>query len=137
MQTRRALGLLAGLATSCGPRAEPTHPVGTQFIEVEYPPPPAQIEEVTERLAGRPECSWMDGAYAWQGRRWEWVAGAWVIPPPGCTRAPAMLFWSTGPKPQLCYVPPAWYPTSPDRGAGNRSPCRPATPCLTPASNAP
>lgn len=137
MRLSQALGIAGTLAAACGPRPEPTHPVGTEFIEVDYPPPPAQIEEMTETLAGRPECFWMDGSYFWQGRRWEWAPGSWVVPPTGCVRSPGTLFWSTGREPRLCYVPPAWYPTDLSRMVGKRSPCPAAIPCLNPAPNAP
>ena len=86
-------GLLSVLLLACGSTPTPTRPVGNEFIEVDYPPPPAQIEEFTEELAGRPECKWLDGYYAWQGRRWEWIPGLWVVPPLACARAPGSLAW--------------------------------------------
>ncbi|HEY8945174.1 MAG TPA: hypothetical protein VIM73_12975, partial [Polyangiaceae bacterium] len=105
---------------SCGARVEPARPVGKEFIEVDYPPPPAQIEEMTETLAGRPDCRWMDGSYSWQGRRWEWSGGRWVVPPAGCAHFPGTLFWSKPPKARLYYTPAGWYPTDPSRRGNDR-----------------
>lgn len=124
------------LGMSCGPRAEPSRPVGSEFVEVDYPPPPAQIEEMTEALPGRPECSWMDGSYVWQGRRWEWISGQWVVPPQGCARAPGTVFWSKPPEARLYYTPPSWYPTNASRRA-EQAPCPPAVPCLNRAPTVP
>jgi release factor glutamine methyltransferase len=62
-------------ALACGARREPPRPVADDFIEVEYPPPPAQVEEMSEELAGRPECIWQDGHYEWSGRRYRWIPG--------------------------------------------------------------
>ncbi len=116
--------LLLPLLAACGRTPEPTRPVAEEFVEVGYPPPPAQIEERDAALAGRPECSWLDGHYEWRGRRWQWQSGKWVIPPPDCVYAPPGVSYSRPPDAKLYYTPPGWYPRS-----GKRD-CAPAVPCL-------
>lgn len=118
--------LLAALG--CGGPIEAARPVGSEFIEVDYPHPPAQVEEMTERLNGRPECRWLDGYYRWQGRRWEWVPGQWFVPPARCARAPGSLSWSKERPPKLYYTPPYWYSTDLNRQALGPA-CAPPVPC--------
>lgn len=103
------LVVLSFLVVACSRDVTPTRPVGREFIEVDYPPPPAQIEEIPKELAGHPECSWEDGYYVWQGRRWSWTSGQWVIPPTGCVRAPGSLTWAERGEPKLYYTPPYYY----------------------------
>ncbi|MFO7179040.1 MAG: YXWGXW repeat-containing protein [Pseudomonadota bacterium] len=127
---RRALVAVAAYAvTACARQAEPARPVADQFIEVDYPPPPAEVEERDERLAGRPECVWMDGHWAWVGRRWRWTSGEWVVPPPGCLRAPPTLSWSRDTPARLYYTPPRWYRPSAEDPA-RAEPCAAPIPCL-------
>ena len=121
-------GLVPMALLACGSPAPAARPVGSEFIEVEYPPPPARIEELTEKLPGRPDCTWIDGHYAWLGRRWEWVPGLWVVPPPSCARAPATLTWMRRDPPQLYYTPPYWYPTDATSPVKART-CPPPIPC--------
>ncbi len=103
----------AVLACSCGggvPLA-PTgpHPLHVQeFVEVEFPPPPAQIEEMSESFEGDGDCAWVDGYYLWDGH-WNWQAGRWVVPPEGCYYAPPKMAWSNARDPKLYYSPPRWY----------------------------
>jgi hypothetical protein len=87
-----------------------THPPHLQeFIAVEYPPPPAQIEEITPRHPKRPECAWVDGYPAWVGRRWVFQPGQWVRAAEGCYYAPAVVAWSKAGEPRLYYSAPRWY----------------------------
>jgi hypothetical protein len=102
------------VALACGPRTSlpPTgpHPPHVQeFVLVEYPPPPAQIEEIVEQIADAPECVWVDGHYAWEERRFVWHPGQWVLPAEGCYYAPAVTAWSRVGEPRLYYTPPRWY----------------------------
>lgn len=94
-----------------------------------YPPPPAQVEEMSESLEGHPECRWLDGHYEWRGRRWLWVSGEWVVPPAGCRYEPGVLDWGTGDPPKLYYTPPRWYAPGKVAGAGRDVDCPPATSC--------
>ncbi len=74
--------VLLGL-TACG-RSLPGPPKGmppsTAFIEIPFPPPPAQIELIPERPHGR--SVWVDGSWEWTGMRWRWKDGGWFEPPP-------------------------------------------------------
>lgn len=128
--------LISALLVACGRTVTPTLPVGREFIEVDFPPPPAQIEEFPESLAGKPECSWEDGSYAWQGRRWSWVPGRWVIPPSGCARAPGALTWAERGEAKLYYTPPYYYAKAIEL-ASQPGICPEPTPCQTNAASAP
>ena len=75
------------------------------YVVVEYPPPPAKVEETGEAPSDR--CAWVDGHWEYIGRRWEWRAGEWVVPPPLCRLAPARIAWEER---ELRYHPPRWYP---------------------------
>lgn len=126
--SRAALILGLAVTLACGSPLEAARPVGSEFIEVDYPPPPAQIEEMSESLSGRPECRWLDGHYRWQGRRWEWVAGQWVVPRPRCARVPGSTSWSKERPPKLYYTPPYWYSTDASRPA-KAGACAAPVPC--------
>jgi hypothetical protein len=107
----RFVPVLLPLACGGGLALAPTgpHPIGAQeFVEVEYPPPPAQIEELAEELEGHSECLWIDGHYRWSGR-WVWIPGRWVVPPEDCYYAPTVVAWSRTREPKLYYSPPRWY----------------------------
>ena len=114
------LALLCAVACSRAPQT--VRPVAADFQEVAYPPPPAQVEEVSEELPGRPECSWLDGHYEWRGRKWIWLPGEWIVAPEDCTYAPGLVQWGSGANARLYYTPPRWY-----RADGK-------TPCSAPAS---
>ena len=88
-------------------------------VSVDFPPPPAKIEEIplSDRSGNR--CAWRDGFWDWTGRRWEWQAGRAVLAPPGCRLAEIKLEWTTD---SLSFYRPAWYP---DPAATN-----PAKACL-------
>ncbi len=109
---RRWLFCLLPLACATTTELVPkgTHPPHLQeFVEVEYPPPPAQIEEITPRHPADPDCAWLDGYPTWLGRRWVWQPGHWVRPIEGCYYAPPVVAWSKAGEPRLYYSPPRWY----------------------------
>jgi len=122
---KRWLFVAAGCALGCRDAAPPPQPVASEFQEVPYPPPPAQVEETTAELAGRPECRWIDGHYEFRGRKWQWARGDWVIPPAGCSYAPRVLAW--GADRQLYYTPPRWY------RADGKTTCQAPPSCRPPA----
>lgn len=106
------------------------HQAGLErVIEAEYPPPPAQVEHVGPRPD--PTCVWVDGYWEFRGRRWEWLAGGWFVPPRGCYRAPPEMFWTLGEDTsgpgKLFYRLPAWYPAA--EGARTTGQCADARPC--------
>jgi hypothetical protein len=85
----RSLALLialavAALAAACG-SSLPTPETGvhprdyTTFVEVPYPPPPARVEFVPPKPADG--AVWVDGQWDWEGKRWVWLPGGWVMPP--------------------------------------------------------
>lgn len=81
---------LAAAALACGAKTVPTpayvgQPPGA-LVEVPYPPPPARVEFVPEKP--RDDAVWVDGEWIWQGRRYAWKPGRWVVPPPGASFAP-------------------------------------------------
>ena len=51
------------------------------LVEVDYPPPPARVEFVTDKPSD--DAVWLNGEWMWTGRRWGWKPGGWVIPPQG------------------------------------------------------
>jgi hypothetical protein len=122
----RALGSTL-VCLACARAPESVRPVASEFTEVGYPPPPAQIETIDERLAGRPECHSLDGHYEWRGRRWQWLSGEWMIPPADCHYAPSVLSWGPPPNARLYYTPPRWY------RADGKTQC----PAPTPSQNRP
>lgn len=122
------------LATACATTTElvpkGSHPPHLQeFVTVEYPPPPAQVEEITPRHPKNPECAWVDGFPAWVGRRWIWQPGRWVRPVEGCYYAPPVVAWSKVGEPQLYYSPPRWYREGALAMSGPRAFCTAPPPC--------
>lgn len=109
---RLTLALLGAVAVACGSslRAPPRGPhLGLEPpLYVEYPPPPAQIEDIPPDPGGK--CVWIDGHWEWLARRWEWHAGRWVVPPEGCYYAGMSLAWlpSVGGG-NLSYLKARWY----------------------------
>ncbi len=102
--------VLACAASTRLPPAGPHPPHIQEFVPVAYPPPPAQVEEIPSGVKN-PECAWVDGHYTWEGRRWEWQSGRWVVPAPGCYYAPPVVAWSKAGDARLYYTPPRWYKT--------------------------
>ncbi len=65
------------------------------FEAVPYPPPPARVELVPDSPG--PRAVWIDGEWLWNGRRWAWKEGSWVVPPPAYRFARwAVVFRSDG-----------------------------------------
>lgn len=81
---------LAAAALACGGTRAPAPAYVAQptsaLVEVPYPPPPARVELVPEKPHA--DAVWIDGEWVWQGRRYAWKPGRWVIPPPGASFAP-------------------------------------------------
>jgi WXXGXW repeat (2 copies) len=101
------------LLAACGVSRLITVPSGPQPpkatpVNVDYPPPPAKIEEIPlSEHPGSNACLWRDGYWDWTGRRWEWQGGRAVIPPASCRFAEPKLRWTTE---SLSFYRPAWYP---------------------------
>jgi hypothetical protein len=100
------------LLSACGGARLATVPSGpqperAQPVSVDFPPPPAKIEEIPLSHRARNRCLWRDGFWDWTGQRWEWQAGRAVIAPAGCFFSEAKLEWTTD---SLSFYRPAWYP---------------------------
>jgi hypothetical protein len=82
------LAILGVVLTACSGRV-PHPPYTTQptsaLVEVDYPPPPARVEYVTEQPARN--TVWLNGEWTWTGRRWGWKPGGWVVVPQGAAYA--------------------------------------------------
>ena len=111
---RRAVacaGLAAALVACAGPRLVTVPsgppPATAQAVKVDYPPPPAKIEEIAISHGTKSPCVWRDGYWDWTGRRWEWQPGRAVLAPAGCRFADPKLEWTTD---SLSFYRPAWYP---------------------------
>ena len=84
--------LLAGLIAACGPVAVPrpaqVQVVADDYVAVPFLPQPPPVELVPARPtapAGDPV--WADGGWQWNGERFRWDPGAWVVVPTGAKRA--------------------------------------------------
>ncbi len=121
--------LLGMLAVACRTQQVPRPPTGPHrpgledVEQVDYPPPPARIENIDLQAHRDDGCVWVDGAWRWNGRRWAWEPGAWVRPPPGCYYAPGESFWqpSEGGPGVLFHRNPAFYPEA--TAGGDLQPC--------------
>ena len=77
---------------SCGPPTvvRPTHVqvVADDYVPVPFLPQPPPVELVPPWPA-TPEGSpvWADGGWQWNGERFRWDPGAWVVVPAGARRA--------------------------------------------------
>lgn len=139
LRTTLALALVLSAFQACanpvpGPPTGPHQADAAQkALIVQKAPPPVQLECVPPQP--REECVWIDGSWLWAGRRWEWLVGAWVIPPPGCYHAHAYSQWlnagATGEgksDDRLFYFPASWYPTTPGGKCAEPKVCLEATP---------
>jgi hypothetical protein len=107
------------LAVACGGPRLVTVPTGPQPaaavpIQVDYPPPPAKVEEIRIAQGSNGPCVWRDGFWDWTGGRWLWQDGRAVLPAAGCVFAQGKLLWTTD---SLSFYRPAWYPDPAQRPA--------------------
>src|SRR4051812_1756197 len=97
--------VLAVALTTCSSRIPAPPSTGqpqSALVEVDYPPPPARVEFVPAQP--RAGAVWVRGAWLWEGRRWGWKPGAWVVPPEGAAyavpvvvrRSDGRLFFAAG-----------------------------------------
>jgi hypothetical protein len=103
-----SLLLLLG-STACGYPSIPRPPYSPQptsaLTVITHEPPPARVEHAP----ARPDVEgavWLDGEWAWHGRRWTWTPGRWVAPAEGTTYSP----WCTvrAPDGTLYFAPAVW-----------------------------
>ena len=60
--------------------------VSSAYDEVPYPPPPARVEFVPK--PPQKGAVWLDGEWTWEGTRYAWKRGRWVLPPANARFAP-------------------------------------------------
>jgi hypothetical protein len=136
---RVSLATLAVSLAACGGVHLVTVPSGPQPpkaepVSVDFPPPPAKIEEIPLSHRSGNRCVWRDGFWDWTGRRWEWQAGRAVLTPPSCRFAEGKLEWTTD---SLSFYRPAWYPDPTQSPAAKNClevACIPAASSTTPES---
>jgi len=110
---------LSLLVLACGGPRLVTVPLGPRPaqvapVKVDYPPPPAEIEEIRIAQGSGGRCVWRDGYWDWTGGRWEWQGGRAVLPSKGCLYAEGKLLWSAD---SLSFYRPAWYPDPAEKTA--------------------
>jgi len=107
----RSAAVVLLLIACAGPKlvTVPTgaQPAGAAPVRVDYPPPPAKIEEIRIARHSGGACVWRDGYWDWTGGRWEWQDGRPVLPIKGCLYAQSKLVWTPD---SLSFYRPAWYP---------------------------
>jgi hypothetical protein len=105
---------LAALVTSasmmaCGsssiPRPTFVQQETSALVAVPHEPPPARVEHAP----ARPDAGgivWIDGEWAWHGKKWWWTPGRWLVPPAGAKYSP----WCTVRAPDgiLYFAPAGW-----------------------------
>jgi hypothetical protein len=92
-------------------------------VRVPMPPPPAQIESLSQEPPG-PDCRWVDGQWAWTSQRWDWWPGGWIQPPPDCRHSLPSLTWvDEQGTPALYYRPGRWYSVNEPKACPNPAPC--------------
>ncbi len=126
------VALLFALACGSSLRIPPSgpHPENARQLIVDYPPPPARVERVPPDPGET--CVWVDGHWDWRGRQWEWEAGNWFVPPPGCHYASPRLAWiDTARGGTLYFTPPGWFPAEAQEPSTSKNACKPPLVCGT------
>lgn len=85
-----AAAAVAGALVACGAARLPAPKYVGQPTEAlqraDYPPPPARVEFVPEQP--KDDAVWIDGEWTWQGRRYAWKPGRWLVPPSNAKYSP-------------------------------------------------
>ncbi|MEO7094474.1 MAG: YXWGXW repeat-containing protein [Polyangiales bacterium] len=107
-----------------GPKLVDHAPGAGEGVCVPYPPPAPKAEEIPERPTD--DHVYVDGQWSWQTRRWVWVPGGWVVPPPGASYAQ----WKTErlQNGAIAYYQGHWHQRSPTPYDANASIVCPAPP---------
>ncbi|MCL2723524.1 MAG: hypothetical protein FWD69_03715 [Polyangiaceae bacterium] len=110
-----ALALLVTLpaTVSCGgsPLARPprVQVKSEDYVAVPFPPRPPLVEVVPPRP--RNDAVWVDGGWDWDGDRYRWTAGSWVIAPEGA-RFARWVIVRRNTDGQLFFAPSGWRDTN-------------------------
>ncbi len=86
---RIGVGILMALV-ACGsarlPRPTYVQQPSEALLEANYPPPPGKSEVVP--ASPRSDAVWIDGEWLWQGSRYAWKTGRWVVAPASASYSP-------------------------------------------------
>lgn len=107
MRIRFTIVAGASLALACSsrlPHPQYTNQPTSALVEVDFPAPPARVEFVPAQPADG--AVWINGEWLWEGRRWGWKAGSWVVPPEGASFARWVIVRRNDGK--LFFAPGAW-----------------------------
>jgi hypothetical protein len=70
-----------------GVRSPPyTYHASSELVEIPYSPPPARVEVIPH--VSSKHAVWIDGEWSYEGTRWRWQRGHYVVPEPGARYAP-------------------------------------------------
>lgn len=61
--------------------------IAEDYVAVPYTPRPPPVEIVPARPSATGDLAWADGGWEWNGERYRWDPGAWVVVPAGARRA--------------------------------------------------
>lgn len=75
------------------------------YVAVPYPPRPPPVEIVP--APPRPDAVWVDGTWQWDGARYTWQPGSWVLPPEGASHAQWVIVRRSEDG-QLFFAPSSW-----------------------------
>ena len=81
---RLVVALVLGCSSTPGQLAESPH-TPSELLEVPFAPPTIRSDMVPP--SPHANSVWIEGEWRWQGSRWAWRRGDWVVPPPGATFA--------------------------------------------------
>jgi hypothetical protein len=87
------------------PRPPQTQVNEKDYVAVPFAPRPPRVEIVPPRPHG--DALWVDGSWAWQGDRYRWEPGAWVVAPEGGRLARWVVVRRTADG-QLFFAPTTW-----------------------------
>lgn len=101
--------VLALAAAACGRTTVPMPPRAQvrmeDYVAVPYPPRPPPVELLPPRP--QPAAVWVDGSWEWDGSRYTWQPGAWVLLPEGARRARWVVV-RRAEDGQLFFAPSSW-----------------------------
>jgi len=117
----------AGLALGCGGAsvavAVHPQPAFAPAQLVDSPPPPAQIEYLSDTPPSS-GCRWVDGQWVWTSQRWDWRPGGWIQPPPDCEYSLPSSTWTVSQGARaLYYRPGRWYSVTQPKACADPAPC--------------
>lgn len=99
------LALLHGACASSVPIPDRVQARTESYVAVPQPPPPPRPEHVPDKP--RSGAVWVDGEWQWDGSRYTWNHGVWVLPPRGAK----ISTWTMRRREdgQLFFAPSVWY----------------------------